>query len=121
MIIAVDPSSAVPPFEQLRVQIARMVSAGVLTAGTRLPTIAQLANDLSLAPGTVARAYRELEAEGFVVSKRRSGTIVADQHLARVTSVDASEVDSAIGDFVRRLRQLGVSVDDVMEQLRAAT
>jgi DNA-binding transcriptional regulator YhcF (GntR family) len=56
-----------------------------------------------------------------VVSKRRLGTIVADQQLARVASVDASEVDSAIGDFVRRLRQLGVSVDDVMEQLRAAT
>jgi GntR family transcriptional regulator len=121
VIIAVDPSSAVPPFEQLRVQVARMVSAGVLTAGTRLPTIAQLANDLSLAPGTVARAYRELETEGIVVSRRRTGTIVAERQVVQTGSAESSEVESAIGDFLLRLRQLGVPVDDVMDRLRAST
>ena len=61
MILEVDPRSAVPPYEQLREQVTALVLAGALTPGDRLPSIRQLANDLGLAGGTVARAYRELE------------------------------------------------------------
>ena len=66
MILEVDPRSAVPPYEQLRQQVTALVRAEVLTTGTRLPAIRQLANDLGLAGGTVARAYRELESDGIV-------------------------------------------------------
>jgi GntR family transcriptional regulator len=117
MMIAIDPTSAVPTFEQIRVQVERMVGAGVLKPGARLPTIAQLSNDLSIAPGTVARAYRELEAGGTVASRRRTGTVVADHMPRRTKRANAAEVDLAVSDFVRRLRQLGVSVDDVIDQV----
>lgn len=78
MILTVDPAGAVPPYEQIRSQVEAMVAAGTLAAGDRLPTIRQLAHDLGLATGTVARAYTELEQAGLVVSRRRVGTVVAE-------------------------------------------
>ncbi len=76
MIVSVDPKSPVPPFEQLRTAIRHLVVTGALPVGSRLPTVRQLAADLGLAPGTVARAYRELEGEGIIESRRGHGTHV---------------------------------------------
>ncbi len=64
LTISVDPSSPTPPYEQLRQQLAQLIELGTLTDGTRLPPVRQLAADLGLAAGTVARTYRELEAAG---------------------------------------------------------
>src|SRR5690606_11229934 len=60
VILDVDTTSAVPPYEQMRAQITALITTGALAVGDRLPSIRQLAGDLGLAPGTVARAYREL-------------------------------------------------------------
>lgn len=76
-VLIIEPSSPVPPFEQLRSQLLAQMQDGVLTAGTRLPTVRQLAADLAIAPGTVARAYKELEAIGAIETRGRAGTIVA--------------------------------------------
>ncbi len=77
MIVDVDTSSPVPPYEQIRAQITDLANTGAIPVGTRLPTIRQLANDLGIAPGTVARAYRELESNGVVTSRVRHGTTIA--------------------------------------------
>lgn len=69
MILTIDPASAVPPFEQLRVQFRDLVSTGEFTPGTRLPTVRRLAEDLGLAPNTVARTYRELETDGVKIGR----------------------------------------------------
>ena len=119
MIIDVDTSSPTPPYEQLRVQIARMIDSGVLGAQSRLPTIAQLANDLGLAPGTVARAYRELEADGLVVSRRRVGTVVADRPPRDLRKRDTGALDAVVRDFARQLHQLGAGPDEAIARLRA--
>ena len=119
MIVDVDTSSPTPPYEQLRVQIARMIDSGVLAEGARLPTIAQLANDLGLAPGTVARAYRELEGDGLVVSRRRVGTVVAARPPHRTRKPESAALDAVVRDFARQLHQLGASPDDAISRLRA--
>src|SRR6202051_5363466 len=77
MILRVDASSAVPPYEQIRSQLATIIATGLLRAGQRLPSIRQLAADLGLAGGTVARAFRELEQGGFIISRGRHGTFVS--------------------------------------------
>ncbi|MBA2280954.1 MAG: GntR family transcriptional regulator, partial [Acidimicrobiia bacterium] len=74
MIVTVDPSAALPPFEQVRSQLATMIRTGQLAGGTQLPPIRQLAKDLGVANGTVARAYSELERHGLVVARGRHGT-----------------------------------------------
>lgn len=72
-----DLGSAVPPYEQIRAQIAALIALGTLETGARLPPVRRLAADLGIAAGTVARAYRELEQSGLIVTRRRNGTSVA--------------------------------------------
>ncbi|MDU0349282.1 GntR family transcriptional regulator, partial [Actinomyces sp. MRS3W] len=76
-MLTIDPSSSVPPFEQVRAQLTEQIASGALPPGTRLPAVRRLAADLQIAPGTVARAYRELERAGAVRTNRRTGTTIA--------------------------------------------
>jgi DNA-binding transcriptional regulator YhcF (GntR family) len=72
----IDQHGATPPFEQLKAQVLAQIDTGELIAGTKLPTVRQLAADLGVAPNTVARAYRELEADGFIETRGRNGTLI---------------------------------------------
>ena len=76
-MLTVDSSTPVPPFEQIRSQLAEQISSGALVVGTRLPTVRRLADDLGLATNTVHRAYQELEAAGLVETHGRGGTVVS--------------------------------------------
>ena len=117
MIIRIDPDSPVPSFEQIRSQIAAMISSSVLPVGARLPTIRQLAKDLQTAPGTVARAYQELERTGAVATRGRHGTFVAGsvgiQH-------SQSDLERTAESLAIQGHQLGLSADQVAETLRRA-
>lgn len=76
--LVVSTDDPTPPYEQLRRQLVDLIGAGALGPGQRLPPLRQLAADLGLAVGTVARTYRELEAAGLVRSRRGGGTKVVD-------------------------------------------
>lgn len=113
--VVVDPSSPVPPFEQVRRQIEDQAASGALPPGHRLPTVRRLAEDLGLAVNTVARAYRELEQGGVVVTRGRSGTFVA------VRGEDAErEGGVAAREYVRRCRELGIDPEAAVRLVRKA-
>lgn len=114
-MITIDPRSATPPFEQLRVQLTDQVTRGVLAAGARLPTVRRLAEDLGLAPNTVARAYRELEADGFIETRGRNGSFVTPQ--GEVAERQAQEAARAYAD---RVAKLGVSPTDALRFVTGA-
>ncbi len=76
-MIVIDAASPMPPYEQLRAQLARQIQDRSLAVGTRLPTIRRLAADLGLAVNTVGRAYRELEDAGLIETRGRAGSFVA--------------------------------------------
>jgi DNA-binding transcriptional regulator YhcF (GntR family) len=107
VIVRVAPESHVPPYEQVRSQVATMIASGQLPVGHRLAPIRQLAADLRLAPGTVARAYRALEDSGLVVSSGRRGTRVA----ALVAPADPATIDELLDEaahsFATTVHQLG--------------
>ena len=103
--IHIDAAWAVPPFEQLRIRIASMAASGELPAGTRLATVRQLATDLGLATNTVARAYRELEADGVVATEGRRGTFVSSD----VRVEDSGEVTRLAREYVATARREGLS------------
>ena len=75
-MIRVDQTTATAPYGQIREQLADQIRSGALTPGTRLPSVRQLAGDLDVAAGTVARAYTELESSGLITTSR-AGTRVA--------------------------------------------
>ncbi|HEY3338569.1 MAG TPA: GntR family transcriptional regulator [Propionicimonas sp.] len=114
-LVVVDPSSPLPPFEQVRDGVASAVRTGGLAAGERLPTVRKLAADLGLASNTVARAYRELEEAGVVETRGRNGTFVAAHG-----SDQAMEAALATTAYAKRLRELGIGPDEAAIMVRRA-
>ncbi len=114
-MIQVDPGSATPPYEQLRTQFMAEVTSGALAAGTRIPTVRKLAEDLGLAPNTVARAYRELEADGFIETRGRNGSFVSAQG-------DAAEIQAqdAARAYADRIQKLGIPPVQALAYVTAA-
>jgi DNA-binding transcriptional regulator YhcF (GntR family) len=117
MILRIEPDSPLPPYEQIRSQIATMTATGVLSQGTRLPPIRQLAADLGLAGGTVARAYRELEQAGVILTRGRHGTFV---HGAPPSGGTDGDLDAAAQTFAIRAAQLGADRTHALETVRRA-
>ena len=113
--IAVDPDSSVPPFEQVRTQIADLIAAGRQLPGDRLPTVRALAADVGLASNTVARAYKALEAGGLVEAHSRAGTRVANgQHTAEVALATLAT------SFASAAHGAGLSEARALDLVRAA-
>jgi GntR family transcriptional regulator len=117
--VVVDPDSGVAPWRQVRDQLLHLVRTGVLPVGARLPTIRQLAGDLGLAAGTVARVYRELEAAGVLHTARRQGTVVA-----AVPTVEPVPRNDALAEaaawYAARAAELGVDPDTAVAAVHAA-
>ncbi|MGW2745190.1 GntR family transcriptional regulator [Streptomyces sp. NPDC001450] len=117
--VRVDTTSPVPPYEQIRAQLAALITTGRLPEGERLPTVRQLAADLGLAAGTVARAYRELEAASLILTRRGAGTRVA-RLPAGARRREAAELAEVTKDFVAWTRALGFGEGEVLEAVRRA-
>jgi len=108
-----DPSRPEPPYEQLRAQVASRVASGELAAGTRLPTVRALAAELGLAVNTVARVYRELEADGVVVTEGRRGTFVASRRAP-------AEATAAAASYVATARRRGLTLAEAQRLVEQA-
>ena len=114
-IFTVDPRSGVPIYLQLVEQIKRSVALGVLAAGEQLPTVKQMATDLTVNPNTVARAYRDLEREHVIDTSPGRGSFVrsASNAGATIKQTVTDVVESAIGEAVREARSMGVKRADL--------
>lgn len=118
--LVVRTDDATPPYEQLRRQLADLIQAGTLAPGERLPPLRQLAGDLGLAVGTVARTYRELEVAGLIRSRRGGGTRVCET-LPRLTERErASLLAGHASGYVRQARLLGADPDATLDAVRRA-
>jgi DNA-binding transcriptional regulator YhcF (GntR family) len=115
MRIAIDAESAVPPFEQLRQQVIAAVASGELVPGTRMPTVRGLAGELGLAVNTVARSYKELEADEIIETRGRNGTFVS----ATGDPVQR-QAQAAATEYAARTRSLGLSNDAALAIVAAA-
>ncbi len=111
--VEVDPSGPLPPYEQIRSQLHDRIRTGALGGGVRLPSIRQLAGDLQVAAGTVARAYAELESAGLIESSRAFGTRV------RPGQVLDDEVRRAAARFAGSARAAGIGLADALGVVRA--
>lgn len=117
--LRVDTASPVSPYEQIRAQLAALILTGRLTEGERLPTVRQLAADLGLAPGTVARAYRELEAAELIHTRRGAGTRVAAPP-SEPKHPDPDRLATLARDFTSAARALGAGNEAILTALKTA-
>lgn len=118
MEFRIDPKSGVPFYRQIIEQVKFAMARGDLQPGTQLPTVRQLAVDLSINPNTVIRAYREMEIEGLLETHQGSGTFVGD----RKPDIDDLErqrmLDQIITEMLARAASYGLSFEDVLTGLQ---
>jgi DNA-binding transcriptional regulator YhcF (GntR family) len=107
-------SGSAPPTEQIRDQIRGLIASGRLAADERLPSVRQLAKDLGVAPGTVAKAYKALEAEAYLTARTGGGTRVS-----RSATTIPRPVLEAARQLAATSTQAGTGLDDTIRILRA--
>jgi GntR family transcriptional regulator len=110
--LVVDPELEIPPYQQVMAQIRAGIERGELLPDSPLPTVRQLAGDLAIAPNTVARAYSELQSEGWLVGDGRRGTRVA-QRVPVNRRGRMRSLHDTIEKFVASLRHRGFTFDEI--------
>ena len=119
LAVGLDEDSAVPPFEQIRAQLESAIVIGLLLPGTSLPTVRQLAADLDVAPNTVGRAYRALEAAGLVRTDGRRGTSVAPPRGPVASAPQRHrQLEQAARRYLVEAGRLGAGVEEAVNALR---
>jgi DNA-binding transcriptional regulator YhcF (GntR family) len=116
--VIVDPALDAPPYVQIVEQIRALIERGVLAPGTVLPTVRQLAGDLSVAPNTVARAYADLQDARWIVSDGRRGTRVVERVPSADKRVRGRALREAVAKFVSSLTHRGYTQSEIADELR---
>jgi GntR family transcriptional regulator len=121
VVLTVDPRSGVPIYLQVIEQIKRSVALGVLATGEQLPTVKQLALDLTINPNTVAKAYRELERDGVIETSPGRGSFVRSNGVSETTKAAATDVArDAIAAAVREAKSIGLGAEEIRSLASAA-
>ena len=117
MDFQLDTQSGVPFYRQIIEQVKVAISRGRLEPGDRLPTVRQMAVDLSVNPNTVVRAYRQLETEGVLETQQGSGTFVGRER-PRIDELERKRMlDQLVTDLLARGSSYGFSLQEVLEAL----
>jgi len=116
--LQLDLRSGVPVYRQIMDQVLGAVASGRLTSGDQLPTVRQLAVDLSINPNTVIRAYRELEIRGFLDTHQGSGTFISQQRVEQDDEERARRLDVIVSDAVARAGAEGFTAKQVLDRLK---
>jgi GntR family transcriptional regulator len=118
MELRIDAKSGVPFYRQIIEQIKFAIARSDLASGDRLPTVRQLAVDLSINPNTVIRAYRELEFAGLIETHQGSGTFVGHER-PEVDQIEKQRMlDQILTELLARASTFGFTLDEVLEGLR---
>lgn len=117
MRIHLDLKSGVPFYRQIIDQVKSAIATGHLEPGNRLPTVRQLAVDLSVNPNTVSRAYTELELTGLVETHMGSGTFVGQKKVEQDDVERRRILDEICQEFLSRASSHGFNLDDILENL----
>jgi GntR family transcriptional regulator len=115
--IKLDVKSGVPFYRQVIDQVKAAIATESLSPGDRLPTVRQLAVDLSINPNTVSRAYTELELTGLVETQMGSGTFVGNRPVEPDDVERRRMLDQLCQEFLSRASTHGFTLDDVLQNL----
>lgn len=119
-VLTVDPRSGVPIYLQIIEQIKRSIALGVLQAGEQLPTVKQLAVDLTVNPNTVARAYRDLERDDVIETAPGRGSFVRADGTIESPKVAAEIGGDALDVALREAKSVGLARAEVRQLFETA-
>ena len=113
-----DLESGVPVYRQLIDQVLGGIATGMLAGGDQLPTVRQVAVDLSINPNTVARAYREMEIREMLETQQGTGTFLSHKKVKRDDVERRRLLNQLVSEFVSRAGAAGFTVAELVELLR---
>lgn len=114
LTLQLSAASGVPFYRQVVDQVSALVRSGQLAAGTRMPSVRELAAQLMVSLITVRRAYADLEAAGLVVRRQGQGTFVAEDVAQASIQQALDQAREQLQRAVRRARQLGLDDDNIL-------
>ncbi len=115
MQIRISLKDGVPIYLQISNQVKYLVASGRLSPGEQLPPVRTLAEDLVINPNTVARAYRELEREGILVTRRGAGVYVSDAGSPLAKREQKKILSERIDMLLAEAEHLNVDLEDLIE------
>jgi GntR family transcriptional regulator len=118
MHFRLDLKSGVPVYRQIIDQVHGARASGAIRPGEQLPTVRQLAVDLSINPNTVVRAYRELELTGALTTHQGTGTFVTNTKVEQSTAEHERKLDQLVVEFVSRAGREGFTVRELRNRLK---
>jgi GntR family transcriptional regulator len=110
--------SGVPVYRQIIDQVHAARASGSVRPGERLPTVRQLAVDLSVNPNTVVRAYRELELTGVITTHQGTGTFVTEAKFERSDADRERRLDQLAAEVAARAGREGFAIEDLISRLK---
>jgi GntR family transcriptional regulator len=118
--LSVDPSDAVPLWKQIEENVRRLVASGALKPASVMPSVRDLARDLSINPATVAKGYQRLVEAGVLVVKRGEGTFVADKPPSVPRGEREKELEGGAMRYASLAVTLGAAPNEAIERVRHA-
>ena len=115
MRLHLSPSDGVPLYQQIVRQVKLQVASGRLQPGQQLPPVRKLAERLVVNPNTVARAYRELETVGVLITRRGAGVYVADAGSPLAEHEQRRLLGDRIDQLLSEARQMGFDFDRLLD------
>ena len=113
-----DAHSGVPVYRQLIDQVQAAIASGALAVGDQLPTVRQVAVDLTINPNTVSRAYREMEIRGILDTQQGTGTFIADYKVEQSKDERERMLNQLVSEFVSRAGAGGFTLKQLIKALK---
>jgi GntR family transcriptional regulator len=111
--ISIDHDSGIPLWLQLRNRIIYLIESGHFEVGDKLPTIRKLAVELGINFNTVSRVYRDVERDGYIISRQGAGTFVFDGW-RELNGAALEETELLVDDFIRQCKEMGIPSKDIV-------
>jgi GntR family transcriptional regulator len=112
-MIKVDTSSFVPIYEQIKMELKKEILRGDLKPNDPLPSIRDLATELLVNPNTVARAYRDLERDGFIFTRKGKGCYVSDDSTKLMIEERKSILTQSFDEMIQDAKRFGLNLEEI--------
>lgn len=113
MFIVISPTNPDPMHRQVTDQVKDAIARGTLRAGEKLPSIREMSRALSISPITIKRSYRDLEQEGYIVTRAGLGSFVADVDFDRLRADKVDEIAKELGRILKMAARYGISTAEL--------
>ena len=119
MLLTINQKSQIPIFRQITEEIKTLIASGDLSPGEQLPSIRELAVTLNINPNTIAKAYKELESEGLLITRKGIGVFVKDSLKSELTeNLKKKILKKKIRELISTAKKLGMEKEELLNEIK---